>query len=68
MHGDYHHGNIILDKNKKVAGLIDLDWARTGTIFDDLGFYLAMYPRDYKTWSTEIRSSLIEEVIKDYNL
>jgi hypothetical protein len=65
VHGDFHHGNILADKDK-VVGFIDLDWCRAGNVFEDLGFTMMMLLRDYKTWSAEFRWQRYHDILDAY--
>ena len=65
VHGDFHHGNVLADKDK-VVGFIDLDWCRVGNVFEDLGFTMMMLLRDYRTWSTEFRWQRYHDVLDAY--
>ncbi len=65
VHGDFHHGNILVDKGE-VVGFIDLDWCRVGHALEDLGFTIMMLLRDYKTWSTEFRWQRYEDILQAY--
>lgn len=47
VHGDFHHGNMIVDGGK-IVGFIDLDWCRVGNPLEDLAFTAMMLLRDYK--------------------
>ena len=42
VHGDFHHGNIIVNDRREIAGLIDFDFARIGCPLEDLGFTVMM--------------------------
>ncbi len=48
VHGDFHPGNIIVDTNGNIKGLIDLDWSRVGSPLEDLSYLVTMYLKDYK--------------------
>jgi aminoglycoside phosphotransferase (APT) family kinase protein len=65
VHGDFHHGNILAHKGR-IVGFVDLDWCRVGHAFEDLGFTMMMFLRDYKTWSTELRWQRHHEVLSYY--
>jgi aminoglycoside phosphotransferase (APT) family kinase protein len=47
VHGDFHHGNILCE-NGVVTGLIDVDWCRVGTAYEDLAYLIMMLMRDYR--------------------
>lgn len=42
IHGDFHHGNIIVNDRREITGLIDLDFSRIGYPLEDLGFTVMM--------------------------
>lgn len=47
VHGDFHHGNMIVDGDK-IVGFIDFDWCRVGNPLEDLAFTAMMLLRDYR--------------------
>jgi len=47
VHGDYHPGNIIFQKDR-VIGLLDFDFARKGSYLEDLAYTLMMFLRNYQ--------------------
>ncbi len=65
VHGDFHHGNIIVNQGD-VVGFIDLDWCRAGLPLEDLGFTMMMLLRDYNTWSPAFRRQRYEELLSLY--
>jgi len=66
VHGDFHHGNI-LAHNGRIIGLIDLDWCRVSSPYEDLAFTLMMLLRDYKNWSNNLRWSVYREMLGFYD-
>jgi aminoglycoside phosphotransferase (APT) family kinase protein len=65
VHGDFHHGNIIVERGN-VVGFIDLDWCRAGHPLEDLGFTMMMLLRDYDTWSPTFRRQRYDELLSLY--
>ena len=47
VHGDFHYGNLLLDDDGRVTGLIDLDWCRVSHPLEDLAYTAMMLLRDY---------------------
>jgi len=66
VHGDFHHGNILVQKGR-IVGFIDLDWCRVGSFYEDFAFSLMMMLRDYKNWSPEFQWSTYQSMLDDYD-
>jgi Ser/Thr protein kinase RdoA (MazF antagonist) len=66
VHGDFHHGNILAQKDR-ITGFIDLDWCRAGSFYEDFAFSLMMMLRDYKEWSPEFQWSTYQSILGDYD-
>lgn len=41
IHGDLHHGQLLVDASGSVSGIVDLDESGTGDLLDDLGRLIA---------------------------
>jgi aminoglycoside phosphotransferase (APT) family kinase protein len=46
VHGDFHGGNLLVDDQGGVTGLVDLDWCRVGDPVEDLAYTAMMLVRD----------------------
>jgi len=66
VHGDYHHGNVLVDGNGRVRGAIDLDDARYGHPFDDLGYTVAMMLRDYERFDPSFSLDRYRQMLEWY--
>lgn len=47
VHGDFHHGNIIVNDRDKITGLIDFDFCRIGHPYEDVGLTVSASMTDY---------------------
>lgn len=45
VHGDFHYGNVLLDEQGDVSGLVDLDGCRVAHPLEDLGYTAMMLVR-----------------------
>ncbi|MDO8649409.1 MAG: phosphotransferase [Candidatus Peregrinibacteria bacterium] len=49
VHGDFHHGNLLVDDAGETVGIIDCDWCRIGHPYEDLAYLAMMCLRSYDT-------------------
>ena len=54
VHGDYHHGNVLVNSDMQIIALLDLDWCRFGHRIDDLAFSVMMFLRTQKRSPSDI--------------
>lgn len=67
VHGDFHHGNILVDKNDKIIGFLDLDWCRVGHPLEDLSYTIMMFLRDYASKTFQFNQESFQKFLKWYN-
>lgn len=67
VHGDFHHGNVIVNRGRPV-GLVDLDWCRIAHPFEDLAFMSMMTLRDYRQKGYMHDDDLLEKILAAYGL
>ena len=48
-HGDLHTGNALVDGRGRITALLDTDWCRIGTRYEDISYYTMMMLRDFNT-------------------
>ncbi len=48
VHGDFHHGNVIVNDRGNIIGLIDFDFCRIGHPYEDLGLTVSASMNDYR--------------------
>ncbi|MBI5391008.1 aminoglycoside phosphotransferase family protein [Candidatus Woesearchaeota archaeon] len=48
VHGDFHHGNAVVNVMGKITGLLDLDWCRIGNPLEDVAYTIMMSLRDFR--------------------
>ena len=68
IHGDWHYGNLILDKDNKVIGVIDLDWCRIGYHLEDLAYTVMMLLRFYDSDQFNFNKKRFSELLDWYGL
>ncbi len=49
VHGDLHTGNALVDGRGRITALLDTDWCRIGTRYEDISYYTMMMLRDFNT-------------------
>lgn len=54
VHGDFHYGNLLVDRHQEVTGLLDLDWCRIGHPLEDLAYTAMMLLRDFDATGTPV--------------
>jgi aminoglycoside phosphotransferase (APT) family kinase protein len=67
VHGDFHHGNVIVNDGQ-IVGLIDLDWCRIAHPLEDLAFMSVMTLRDYTQATYKHDDDLLEKILTAYEL
>lgn len=64
VHGDIHHGNLLVEGRGKVTGILDCDWVRVGHPFEDLAYTVKMclctYDADVFHFHEEYYQQLLE--------
>ena len=68
VHGDFHHGNTLVDKKGKIVGFIDLDWCRIGHPLEDLAYTVMMFLRQYTSETIQFNKRHFQKLLKWYNL
>lgn len=66
VHGDYHPGNLLVDGEDRVTGILDLDWCRMGDPLEDLAYTTMMMMRDYAV--DAVRRDALAEASVAYDL
>lgn len=68
VHGDFHHGNALVEKKGRIAGFIDLDWCRIGHPLEDLAYTVMMFLRQYASKTFQFNQRHFQKLLKWYNL
>src|SRR3989338_8957415 len=68
VHGDFHHGNVIVDDQKVIHALIDFDFCRIGHAFEDLGFTVSMCLRTFDADSFHFDDIRFQKLLQWYGL
>lgn len=68
VHGDFHHGNIVVDDQRNIIGLIDCDWCRVGHPFEDLGYLVMMCLRKYDSPKFHLDRGHLAQLLGWYGL
>lgn len=68
VHGDFHHGNVLVDDRGAIRGLIDFDFCRIGHPFEDLGFTMMMCLGRYESDAFRFDELLFQKILQWYGL
>lgn len=68
VHGDFHHGKVLVDDRGAIRGLIDFDFCRIGHPFEDLGFTLMMCLGRYASDVFRFDALLFQKILQWYGL
>ena len=68
VHGDFHHAKVLLNKEGKINGLLDLDWCRVAHPLEDISYTLMMYFRDYTKDIFEFDQEYFDKLINWYGV
>lgn len=60
-HGDFHSGNVLLDKNMKVYG-IDFEFTNVSWAINDIGYVFSN--KDFKCWNYENKSKFCKRYLE----
>ena len=68
IHGDFHQGNIIVNKRGEISGLIDFDFCRIGHPFEDLGITVFTFLHDYRLPSFSFHEDYFHQLLEWYGI
>jgi aminoglycoside phosphotransferase (APT) family kinase protein len=67
VHGDFHYGNVLIEKDK-ITGLLDLDFCRVGHPMEDLAYSIISIFRDFNKDKFEFNKDFINKSINFYGV
>jgi aminoglycoside phosphotransferase (APT) family kinase protein len=68
VHGDFHHGNLILDDEDDPVGLLDFDWSWIGPAVADVSYTVMMLLRRYDTERFQFPKQTVLQLLDWYGL
>jgi aminoglycoside phosphotransferase (APT) family kinase protein len=68
VHGDFHHGNLILDDKDEPSGLLDFDWSWIGPPVADVSYTIMMLIRRYDTECFQFPRQTVLQLLDWYGL
>ncbi len=68
VHGDFHHGNLVIDDKDEPIGLLDFDWSWIGTSVADVSYTVMMLIRRYHTERFQFPKQTVLQLLDWYGL